>query len=65
VEHDGKEWIIHLEEDTSSNEMLSQLIAQGVPVKGFNEILPSLNDIFIRLVNGSQSASRQFQTIQS
>ncbi|KIC90775.1 ABC transporter ATP-binding protein [Flavihumibacter solisilvae] len=62
-ERDGHEWIIQLNEQTSVNEMLTQLIANNVNIKGFNEILPSLNDIFIRLVNGSQSASRQFQPV--
>jgi ABC-2 type transport system ATP-binding protein len=62
-ERDGHEWIIQLNEHTSVNEMLTQLIANNVNIKGFNEILPSLNDIFIRLVNGSQSASRQFQPV--
>ncbi|MBC6492969.1 ABC transporter ATP-binding protein [Flavihumibacter stibioxidans] len=57
------EWTIQLHNGTSTNQLLSELIQAGVPVNGFNEILPTLNDIFIRLVNGSTSATRQFQNV--
>lgn len=57
------EWTIQLHNGTSTNQLLSELIHAGVPVNGFNEILPTLNDIFIRLVNGSTSATRQFQNV--
>ena len=34
----------------NSNHILQSLISNGVSVKGFNEILPSLNEIFIQKV---------------
>ena len=46
----------------TSNEVLQYFISQNIQVEGFNEILPSLNDIFINIVEGTKT-SRQFQTI--
>ena len=63
IEQDGSEWTIQLLPGTSTNDVLQHLIVSGVTVKGFHEILPSLNDIFIRVVQGSESATRQFQSV--
>jgi ABC-2 type transport system ATP-binding protein len=60
---DGNEFTIQLQPGTSTNNLLTALIGQGVELKAFNEILPSINDIFIRLVDGNHSATRQFQSI--
>jgi ABC-2 type transport system ATP-binding protein len=48
----------------TANEVLSWFIARQSNISGFTELLPSLNEIFIRLVEGTP-ASRQFQTLQS
>jgi ABC-2 type transport system ATP-binding protein len=45
----------------SSNDLLKQLITQNIQVVGFNEVLPSLNDIFINLVEGTHANARAFQ----
>jgi ABC-2 type transport system ATP-binding protein len=42
------------------NAVLQSLMQQGATIHSFNELLPSLNDIFIQLVEGTP-ASRQFQ----
>ena len=55
---------VHIDEDTSPNEVLRFFIDKGITVRSFNEVLPTLNDIFIRLVEGT-AASRPFQTINS
>lgn len=57
----GPAYTIQLNGDHDTNAILSELIARGIGIKGFNEILPSLNDIFIRLVNDRQSTTRPFQ----
>ncbi|MGJ7031835.1 ABC transporter ATP-binding protein [Niabella hirudinis] len=49
--------------EVSNNQVLSHFLTQGAHIDSFNEILPSLNDIFIRKVEGTPSA-RQFQTLQ-
>ena len=46
------------------NDVLKFFIEQNFNVTAFNEILPSLNDIFIRLVEGT-SVSRQFQSVNA
>lgn len=53
--------VVKIRDGRSPNDVLQYLLSMGVQVNSFNEILPSLNDIFIRLVEGTPSA-RQFQT---
>ncbi len=52
--------VVRIREGRSPNDVLQYLLSQGVQVHAFNEILPSLNDIFIKLVEGTSTA-RQFQ----
>lgn len=54
--------IVKIREGRSPNDVLQYLLGQGVQVHAFNEILPSLNDIFIKLVEGTSKA-RQFQAV--
>lgn len=50
--------IIKLQDGVSNNEVLQYLIQQGVSIQSFNEILPSLNDIFIKIVEGTPTARK-------
>ena len=52
-----------ISEGFSSNEVLLHFINQGIGIESFNEILPSLNDIFIQLVDGTKSVTRAFQKV--
>jgi ABC-2 type transport system ATP-binding protein len=54
--------LFHLHENQSSNKVLQHFISQGNTILAFEEILPSLNDIFIRQVQGT-SAARAFVTV--
>lgn len=54
--------IIKIEEGYNANAVLGSLLQQGGTITSFNEILPSLNDIFIALVEGTPTA-RQFQNV--
>ena len=56
--------LVKINEGFRSNDLLQQLIAQNTQVVGFNEVLPSLNDIFIHLVEGTHANARAFQTVQ-
>jgi ABC-2 type transport system ATP-binding protein len=57
--------VVTIQEGYSTNDVLQFFIDQKVHITQFNEILPSLNDIFIQLVEDSQGASsRKFQAIQ-
>jgi ABC-2 type transport system ATP-binding protein len=55
---------IRIKEGHTPNEVLQYFIDQQSNVSSFMELLPSLNEIFIKLVEGT-SLSRQFQPIQS
>lgn len=59
-----KEVIIKLDPGFSNNDVLQYFINQGLHIESFNEILPSLNEIFIRLVEGTPTA-RQFQEVNN
>ena len=63
VKHTDEQVLIKLMEGTSSNDVLKYFINQDVAIQSFNEVLPSLNDIFIKLVDGTSNA-RQFQQVQ-
>lgn len=54
--------IVKINEGFRPNDVLKHFMNQGVNIVSFNEILPSLNEIFIKLVEGT-SVSRQFQTL--
>ncbi|MEO5967878.1 MAG: ATP-binding cassette domain-containing protein [Ferruginibacter sp.] len=54
--------IVKINENVDTNQVLQYLINNNNQVQGFNEILPSLNDIFIKLVENTAKA-REFQTI--
>jgi ABC-2 type transport system ATP-binding protein len=54
--------VVKIKEGYRSNDVLKYFINRDMGVTSFSEILPSLSDIFIKLVEGT-SPSRQFQTI--
>lgn len=56
--------VVKINEGYRPNDVLSHFINQNVGIHSFNELLPSLNDIFIKLVEGT-SVSRQFQSINA
>jgi len=54
--------IVKINEGYKSNDVLQYFIQQDVNVTAYNEMLPSLNEIFIKLVEGT-ALSRQFQSL--
>lgn len=56
IKHSPKEVLIKLDEGIQNNDVLRHFIAQDVPIESFNEVLPSLNEIFIKLVEGTPTA---------
>ncbi|MCL4106406.1 UNVERIFIED_CONTAM: hypothetical protein GTU68_030364 [Idotea baltica] len=48
---DGDGYIFSLNSDQSSNDLLKELIASDIKINAFEEKLPSINEIFINLVN--------------
>jgi ABC-2 type transport system ATP-binding protein len=62
VEHTDNAVTVKLQEGILSNDVLQYFINQSQTIESFHEILPSLNDIFIRLVEGTQASARAFQS---
>ena len=56
-------YIVKIKEGQKPNDVLQFFLRQGVNIYSFNEILPSVNDIFIKLVEGTP-VTRQFQKIK-
>ncbi|MBC7508879.1 MAG: DUF4162 domain-containing protein, partial [Ferruginibacter sp.] len=54
--------IVKINEGYKPNDVLSHFINNGSSVISFQEMLPSLNDIFIKLVEGTPAA-RQFEKV--
>ena len=54
--------MVKIKEGKKPHEVLQYFLNMGAEIISFNEILPSLNDIFIRLVEGTP-ATREFQAI--
>lgn len=48
-----------------TNDVLTQLINDKINIIGYNELLPSLNEIFIKLVEGTHAGTRAFQNQES
>jgi ABC-2 type transport system ATP-binding protein len=57
-------YVVRIKDNNKPNDVLQYLLQKGVSIQSFNEILPSLNDIFIRLVEGTPAA-RQFQKVNA
>lgn len=54
--------VVKIKEGHIPNEVLQYFLSAGNNISGFSEVLPSLNEIFIRLV-GDTATARQFQNI--
>jgi len=52
IESEKDEIIVHLENGANSNDLLNYLLAKNYSISSFNEMLPSLNEIFITQVTG-------------
>lgn len=63
VKQDKERLTLQINHGVNSNDVLMYFIQQGILVESFNEILPSLNEIFIRLVEDTKATSRAFQTV--
>ncbi len=54
IEQGKKSITVQVTEESASNKLLNHLINKGVHIQSFNEILPTLNEIFIRKVGPSE-----------
>ena len=56
------QYVVKIKEGFKPNDVLNYFLQQGAKIVSFNEMLPSLSDIFIKLVEGTP-LTRQFQAI--
>ena len=59
---DGGSLLLKINDGFRPHHALQELLAQQAPVHSFNEILPTLNDIFIKQVEGTKTA-REFKPV--
>lgn len=62
IKHHENILTVKINEGSNSNEVLQYFINQNASIEAFNEVLPSLNEVFIKLVEGTR-ATRQFQNV--
>ncbi|MDN3657789.1 ATP-binding cassette domain-containing protein [Ferruginibacter paludis] len=60
IKHQPNELLLKLLHDSTTNDVLKFFISQDIQIHSFNEVLPTLNEIFIQLVEGTPYA-RQFE----
>jgi ABC-2 type transport system ATP-binding protein len=63
VRKEGNKVLVKINEGHNSNQVLTHLIQGNHPIVAYNELLPSLNDIFIKLVESTHATARAFQNI--
>ena len=56
--------VVKIKDGYRPNDLLQHFLAENASITYFGEMLPSLSDIFIKLVEGTP-ATRQFQTVQA
>ncbi|MCW3079651.1 ABC transporter ATP-binding protein [Segetibacter sp.] len=62
VNQSGNQLTVKINDGSISNDVLRYFLNENASIEAFNEILPSLNEIFIRQVEGTRS-TRQFQNV--
>ena len=62
VNQDAQQLLLRLNGDASRNQLLNYFIQKNIDIHSFNEVLPSLNEIFIKLVEDTP-ATRKFHSV--
>jgi len=57
--------IVKINPGFQSNDVLKYLLQENINIVSYNELLPSLNDIFIHLVENTHATARAFQNVQN
>jgi ABC-2 type transport system ATP-binding protein len=60
VDQKANNLTVRIKDGFRSNDVLQYFLQQNVTIEAFNEILPSLNDIFIGLVEGTKPPRGHF-----
>lgn len=60
LEEKGTNYIVKINDGYTGNQVLQSFINNNANIVSYNEILPSLNDIFIQQVHGTKAVTRAF-----
>lgn len=63
IKKEGHKVFVKINDGNNSNQVLGHLIHNNNRIIAYNEVLPSLNDIFIKLVETSHATTRAFQNL--
>ena len=61
ISNEKNKILVKINEGYQSNDVLKYLLQENVNIVAYNELLPSLNDIFIKLVENTHATARAFQ----
>ena len=61
ISNEKNKILVKIKEGYQSNDVLKYLLQENVNIVAYNELLPSLNDIFIKLVENTHATARAFQ----
>jgi len=61
ISNEKSKILVKINEGYQSNDVLKYLLQENVNIVAYNELLPSLNDIFIKLVENTHATARAFQ----
>jgi ABC-2 type transport system ATP-binding protein len=64
LKKEGNKFQIKINGTRQNNDVISYLLSQQIQLVSYNEVLPSLNDIFISLVEQSHSSTRAFKEVK-
>jgi ABC-2 type transport system ATP-binding protein len=65
IEANANDYTVKIKDGSKSNDVLKYFIQQDINIEAFNEILPSLNEIFIKLVADTHAVTRTFQKVNA
>ena len=63
IKKEGQRVFVKINDGNNSNQVLGHLINNNNRIIAYNEVLPSLNDIFIKLVETTHATTRAFQNL--
>lgn len=65
LQQQDNSFTVQINEGFKSNDVLRYFLERGIQVESYQEILPSLNEIFIQLVEDTNAVTRSFQKVNA
>jgi ABC-2 type transport system ATP-binding protein len=63
LKKEGQKVFVKINNDNTSNQVLAHLLQNNHQINSYHEVLPTLNEIFIKLVESTHATTRAFQNI--